>query len=152
MNELIIIFLVGIVPCLIVGVWQTYVGCRVLNKARRSQNWQITRGTLVNNTENFTSNEVTFHLNTSLQIAYQVDGQKYLCEKVNLYENWKQRAKTKEQVQELTSFLVYYNPNNHQEAIIEKGIKSVYWLPIILGISSLTMATLSFFFLVLDKI
>lgn len=152
MNELIIIFLVGIVPCLIVGVWQTCVGCRVLDRARRSQNWQITRGTLVNNPESFTSNEVAFHVNASLQIAYQVDGQKYLCEKVNLYENWKQRTKTREQIQQLASFPVYYNPDNHQEAVIEKGVKSVYWLPIILGISSLTMATLSFYFLVLDKI
>lgn len=147
MNELLIIFLVGILPCLIVGVWQTCVGCQVMSRAIKSETWKVTQGRLMTHNEEIT-NEVNFHLNTPLQVTYQVEGQRYFCKKISLYENWKQRNEVANQLQQLVEVPVYYNPRNHHEAVIEKGIKPAYWAPVVLGVSSLLMAIAGFYFLV----
>lgn len=147
MNEYLIIFLVGIVPCLIVGIWQTFVGFSVIQRARKSKTWQQAQGMLVQQEDIPVGNEVAFHLNTPLQVAYQVEGHQYYCQKVSLYENWKQKNEAIFQLQQLPAVPVYYNPQNHREAVIEKGLKPIYWLPIALGTSSLTMALMGIYFL-----
>ncbi|WP_299463743.1 DUF3592 domain-containing protein [uncultured Microscilla sp.] len=147
MNELLIIFLVGVVPCLIVGVWQTSVGYLVISRALQSKTWQKTNGVLTASIES-TADEVDFSAVVPLKIAYRVDGQIYHCRKVNLYENWKKQAQAAQQLQSKDFVPVYYNPKNHQEAVIEKGLKPVYWLPVALGISSLVMAMAGVYYLV----
>ena len=94
------------------------------------------------------TNEVNFHLSTPLQVAYQVEGQRYFCKKISLYENWEQRNQTVNQLQQLAEVPVYYNPSNHHEAVIEKGVKPAYWAPLVLGVSSLLVAMAGFYFLI----
>ena len=150
MNEFLVIFWVGILPCLIVGIWQTFVGYKVLNRAKKSQTWQVAQGILIAQEEQTTANEVNFHLDTPLQVVYKVEGQEYYCRKVTLYENLKQRAQAIAQIQQLASVPVYYNPLNHKEAVIYKGVKPAYWLPVVLGVSSLLVAVAGFYFLVIS--
>lgn len=147
MNEYLIIFLVGIVPCLIVGIWQTCVGCMVISRARKSLDWQMVRGKLTPTESILSGDEVAFHLPDALQISYRVEGHHYHCQKLHLYENWKQRGALLQQLSTAQAVPVYYNPAKPQEAVVERGIKPHYWLPLILGISSLTMALLGSFFL-----
>lgn len=150
MNEYLIIFLVGIVPCLIVGIWQTCVGCIVIQRARKSLGWQAVGGKLTSLNDDLTGDEVAFHLQDQMQIAYQVNGQSYYTQKLHLYENWKQRQTLLQQLSPTQSVSVYYNPDKPQEAVIERGIKPVYWLPLVLGLSSLIMALLGSYFLILQ--
>ena len=150
MNEYLIIFLVGIVPCLIVGIWQTFVGYSVIHQARKSLDWQVARGKLTPAQNTLAGDEVAFHVQNALQISYQVGEQNYHCQKLNLYENWKQRTSWLQQLSPTQAVPVYYNPAKPQEAVIERGIKPHYWLPLILGISSLTMALLGSYFLIVS--
>lgn len=147
MNELLIIFLVGVLPCLIVGVWQTSVGYSVISRALQSKGWHRTNGVLTTQAQS-SADEVDFYAITPLSIAYRVEGRVYHCQKVNLYENWKKQTQAAQQFQSQDFVPVYYNPRNHQEAVIETGLKPVYWLPVALGISSLLMAVAGVYYVV----
>ena len=137
---------------IILGIGFTVWGYGVMNNARASLKWPITRGTVITSEVKTTSDsgKSGYQHSANIRYTYRVDGKDYTSGKIvvgDYSSNSSRRArKLTSRYRKGSQVKIYYNPVKPGEAVLKPGGTLLIYAPFAFGIIAAAAGISAFFY------
>lgn len=134
-------------------------GFRTIYRSIKTKSWPTTQGKVIGSgivrsmsSSNSSSTTITNNYTYKAEIAYEyeVNDQRYVSNRVRLLDissnNYGRAESIQSRYKEGTTVLVYYNPADPEQALLEPGGSSGAWLPIVVGTGFIIISSIMMWF------